>query len=148
MMFDVSNSYAKYENAITTITGRIIVQDCELVFNVNYDISGNLLFVALRTPDVTFQECYFKAWFRSADENTYSVKVDSSKIPEIMPDGTILTFTIEDIAAEDLYIPEALGGLKEGYEKSGDGEDNAGQGDAAGQRDGSFVSDKGTDIAE
>lgn len=142
MMFDVSNSYTKFENSMTIITGRIIASECELVFNVSNDISGNLLFVPLRNSDV--EGYYFKGWFRSADENTYSVKVDSSKIPEIMPDGTILTFTIEDIAAEDLYIPEALGGLKEGYEKSGDGEDNAGQGDAGqgGQGDGS--GDRGT----
>lgn len=114
MMFDVSNSYAKYENALTIITGRIIVQDYELVFNVGHDMSGNLSFYQLRGSDV--QERYFVGWFRSADENTYSVKVDYSKIPEIMPDGTILTFTIEDIAAEDFYIPEALGEIQREYE--------------------------------
>lgn len=116
MLFDFSNSYDEFENSRTIMAGRLITSDCELVFNVTFDLSGNLFFVPLRNANI--QDCYFEGRFQSADENTYSVKVHYSRIPEIISDGTILTFTIDDIAAEDIYISESLGERTGGH---GDG---------------------------
>lgn len=108
IFFVCDNTYYTYENSHTSSVGQVTTDDGNcLFFNVVYDNSGNLFFYPLGNEDN--QEYYFMGYFKSADENTYSVKVDYSRVPEIVPDGTKLTFCMSDTDTMNPYIPEYLG---------------------------------------
>lgn len=112
MFFVCDDAYYAYENAGTSSVGQIRINDNDyLFFNMDYDSSGNLFFYPLVNEEN--QEYYFMGFFESADDNTYSVKVDYSRIPEIMPDGARLTFVMGDIDTANSYFPDYLGKLRD-----------------------------------
>lgn len=108
LFFYYSSEYYNYENSTSNTAGRLKVGEKEYPLHVGVDGSGGLHFVSHR-KDGEKTEILFEGYFVKSEPDFYEIRVHNSKIPDILPDDTILHFDISDVEAEDLYIPEFLG---------------------------------------
>ena len=109
IFFDVHSKYCDYKNAHASTVGRIRVEREEILICVDYDTAAQLYFYTLEEGTLIAESRFIKA----PDDYTYVIRIGSSKIPDILPNGTILTFKREDITEDELFMPEELGGLKQ-----------------------------------
>lgn len=119
LFFHHSPEYLNYEYAHGCHYGRLRADDKEMPFMVVTDVTASLGFISppedgeagstTRASDILFIGSYI-----ASGEDFYEIRVCDSKIPDIIPDDTVLHFDISDIEVEDLYIPEFLGDRRQG----------------------------------
>lgn len=112
IFFDTHPKYRNYENSSTDMVGRIRTENETVCFCAAYshEYEYELYFYSL---DKTNAEIAIGRCEGPSDHHTYRVEIDCSKIPDILPDGTILTFRREDIPVDEMFMPEELGELKQ-----------------------------------
>lgn len=107
IFFDWDDQYYYYENSKGPNIG-CICEDSILkqYFYIGTDEAANLNFFSFASSDAFIATGYF---VDAPDEYTYQVKIGNSQDEELLPNGTILTFTREDIAEDELFMPDVLG---------------------------------------
>lgn len=107
IFFDWDDQYYYYENSKGPNVG-CICEDSILkqYFYIGTDEAANLNFFSFASSDAFIATGYF---VDAPDEYTYQVKIGNSQDEELLPNGTILTFTREDIAEDELFMPDVLG---------------------------------------
>lgn len=108
--FDVSSTYADYENANGAVmAGRIVdigrvYNGREIPFVVYRDASGELLFC-----DENGNRLFICGLTYFNTDSHYIGRVRSSEIPETLPEGYLLKFSMQEISEEELYVPAFFG---------------------------------------
>lgn len=110
IFFDYHSKYLDYENAKSVMTGQIHTENGDILFFVHYDSSSQLVFVPM--GELKYEYAYGK-FIQAPDDYTYIIEINRSRIEEILPNGTVLTFRRKDITEGELFIPEELGELKQ-----------------------------------
>lgn len=107
MFFDWDDQYYNYKNSKGPNVG-CICEDSILkqYFYIGTDEAANLNFFSFASSDAFIATGYF---VDAPDEYTYQVKIGNSQDEELLPNGTILTFTREDITEDELFMPDVLG---------------------------------------
>lgn len=107
IFFDWDNKYYSYQNCSSPNVGCISDSGIpKQYFYIGVGSEANLDFLAFVDSDRLFATGYF---IEAPDEYTYRVKIGNSQDEELLPNGTILTFTREDIAEDELFMPDVLG---------------------------------------
>lgn len=107
MFFDWDDKYYDYENSVLPNIGRILREDgSPQYFCVETDSESNLNFFMPTKEGAFIATGYF---LDATDEYTYRVKIGHTEDEKILPAGTILTFTREDITEDELFMPDVLG---------------------------------------
>ena len=113
MFFDWDDKYYDYENSVLPNIGCILGEDgSQQYFCVETDSESNLNFFMPTQKGAFIATGYF---LDAPDEYTYRVKIGHTEDEKILPAGTILTFTREDITEDELFMPDVLGEYERAY---------------------------------
>lgn len=108
LIFYYSPAYEEYEFPLTCKFGRLKIDKEEIDFFVSTDEWGGLYFEVPRKPEETVKEL-FSCMCMDFGDGFYEAEVFNTNIPNSMPNGTILHFSISNIELDELYIPDYVG---------------------------------------
>ncbi len=114
MFFDYSSEYVKYQFYVSDMVGTLVDENQEITIFIGRE-NGYLEFLTMNETG-TGAAFLFSGYIQVLKENYLRIKIESSDYP-LIPCGTILTFTAQDISTDELYIPECFGDIRDEWKR-------------------------------